>query len=386
MENSNKRTFLFTSESVCKGHPDKMCDQIADAVLDACLTKDKDAKVACETAVKTGTIWIFGEITTTAVIDFQEVARKTVNSIGFDHSDKGFDGNTCGVLVSVQQQSPNIADKVHINKSIEDTGAGDQGMMFGYATDETEEMMPLTHLLASKICQRLEEASKTIPWIRPDGKSQVTVEYEKIGSKIIPKRVHTVVVSVQHAKGVSKEQIQKDLKEEVVLKVIPSNLLDSNTKYLLNSSGEFIIGGPMGDAGVTGRKVVVDGYGGWGGSGGGAFSGKDPTKVDRSASYAARWIAKSLVAAKLCSRCTIQLSYCIGEKEPLSLFVDSYGTGVKSDVELEEIVRKNFGLRPGNFIQDLDLKKPFYSRTSAYGHFGRKDPAFTWEVPKKLNY
>jgi len=385
--NGKNRRFLFTSESVSRGHPDKVCDQIADAVLDECLRQDVNSKVACETAVKTGTIWIFGEISTRANIDYQTIARDVVRKIGFNNSSTSFDADTCGVLVSIQGQSPEIAKKVHEEiLDPKDIGAGDQGMMFGYATDETPEMMPLSHLLASKLAMKLNEVREQLGWVLPDGKSQVTVEYENQGGKIIPLRVHTVVMSVQHVKDTPKQKIQEDLKNHVIKEVIPAKYLDDKTAYFLNQYGEFNVGGPKGDAGVTGRKVVVDGYGGWGGSGGGAFSGKDPSKVDRSASYCARRIAKSLVAAGLCNRCMIQLSYCIGHSDPLSVFVDSYGTGVKPDEELERIVKANFNLKPGQIVQDLKLLRPIFQQTASFGHFGRTEDAFTWEIPMKLTF
>ena len=334
-------------------------------------------------------IMLLGEITTKADVNYEKVVRDTIQSIGYDAVDKGLDYKTVNVIVAIEEQSPDIAQGVHVGKALEDIGAGDQGIMFGYATDETDEAMPMSHHIANRLGFRLTEVRKngTCPWLRPDGKTQVTVEYRNDGGRLVPLRVHTVVISTQHAPDITNDKIAAELQEHVIQKVIPAELLDDRTIYHLNPSGRFIIGGPHGDAGLTGRKIIVDTYGGWGAHGGGAFSGKDPTKVDRSAAYAARWAAKSLVKAGLCNRCLIQLSYAIGVPHPLSVNVETYGTGKKSEEELVKIVNDNFDLRPGCLVRDLDLKRPIYQRTAAYGHFGRSDEPgfFTWEVAKPID-
>merc|ERR1712212_401281 len=385
-ETSMSETFLFTSESVGEGHPDKICDQVSDAILDAHLAQDPKAKVACETFAKTGMIMVWGEISSKANVNYQEVIRNKIKEIGYDSDEKGLNYRTCSVINGLEEQSPDIAQGVHENRSDEDMGAGDQGIMFGYATDETEEKMPLTLCLAHKLNERMAELRKSgeEKWLRPDSKTQVTAEHQIVGGAIVPIRVHTIVISVQHSDDISNEDMRAILKEKVVNHVVPKQYLDSDTKYHINPCGNFVIGGPMGDAGLTGRKIIVDTYGGWGAHGGGAFSGKDYTKVDRSAAYAARWVAKSLVKAGLAKRCLVQVSYAIGVAEPLSVTVFDYGTGSKSSAELNDIVKKNFDLRPGRIVKDLKLKNPIFQQTASYGHFGRD--IFTWEQPKTLSF
>nr|ADD37917.1 S-adenosylmethionine synthetase isoform type-2 [Lepeophtheirus salmonis] len=381
----NEPSFLFTSESVGEGHPDKICDQISDAILDEYLKIDPNCKVACEVFAITGSIVVGGEISSSASIDITKVVRSTLQSIGYDGTNKGLDYNNCGVLIGIVKQSEEIAAGVHLGREEEDLGAGDQGIMFGYATDETEEAMPLTVTLAHELNRKLGECRRSdMKWLRPDSKSQITIEYEDNKGACIPKKVHTVVVSVQHDEKISLEELRKEVEEKVIRVVIPKNLMSTDTIIHINPAGSFTVGGPQGDAGLTGRKIIVDTYGGWGAHGGGAFSGKDSTKVDRSAAYAARWVAKSLVKAGLCRRVLVQLSYAIGISEPLAIFINDYGTGVKSISQLLKIVKDNFDLRPGIIVRDLELKKPIYLKTAVYGHFGRKD--FSWEKPKSLKF
>jgi S-adenosylmethionine synthetase len=378
---------LFTSESVTEGHPDKMCDQISDAVLDAILEQDPTARVACETAVKTGFVLLLGEITTSAFVDFDKLVRQVVVDIGFDDSSKGFDGNTCGIQSAIAAQSPDIAQGVDraleyrsngaSEAEIEGLGAGDQGMMFGYACNETDVLMPLPIYLAHRLTQRLSEVRRdgTMPLLRPDGKSQVTIEYHH-GR---PKRVHTVLISTQHAPEIDEDQIRAGLIEHVIMPVLPEELVDEDLRIFTNPTGRFVVGGPMGDAGLTGRKIIVDTYGGMGRHGGGAFSGKDPTKVDRSGAYAARWVAKNIVAAGLAERCEVQVAYAIGVADPLSINVETFGTSELSSDQLVSLIDTVFDLRPGAIIRDLDLRRPIYRNTAAYGHFGREDIDAPWE-------
>ena len=379
------RHYLFTSESVTEGHPDKVCDQISDAVLDAILEQDPNGRVACETTACTGLIHVMGEITTSCYVDIAHIAREVVRDIGYDRGKYGFDCDTCAVVTSTDEQSADIAmgvDKSLENKEGTDSelsnGAGDQGMMFGYACDETPELMPLPLSLAQKLCKRMAEVRKSgqVPYMRPDGKSQVTVEYDEHNR---PVRVDTVVISTQHDPDVSLEQIRKDMIEQVAKAVIPADMLDENTKYYVNPTGRFVKGGPAADSGLTGRKIIVDTYGGSAPHGGGCFSGKDPTKVDRSAAYAARYVAKNIVAAGLARRCQVQLAYAIGVAQPVSVLVDTFGTGTVGDDRLETAVRKVFDLRPTAIIRDLDLRKPIYRKLAAYGHMGREDLGVTWE-------
>ncbi len=375
--------FLFTSESVTEGHPDKVCDQVSDAILDAILAKDPAARVACETLVKTGFVMLAGEITTTAYVDFPKIVRETIKEIGYTHSDMGFDYASCGVLSAVEAQSPDIAQGVD-GKGVytkEEQGAGDQGMMFGYACDETKELMPMPIALAHKLSKRLAMARKKgiLPWARPDGKTQVSVRYEDDR----PVAIDTVVISTQHAEDVKYKTLKEAIIEEVCKKELPRELVTPKTRYFINPTGRFVVGGPMGDSGLTGRKIIVDTYGGWGRHGGGAFSGKDPSKVDRSAAYYARFIAKNIIAAKLARRCEVQLAYAIGVAQPVSINVQTFGTGTISDSAIEKIVKEHFDCRPAALIKELDLLRPIYRPTATYGHFGRSEKEFTWENTNK---
>ncbi len=383
---------LFTSESVTEGHPDKVCDQISDAILDAILAEDPHAHVACETATKTGFVMVFGEISTTCTVDIEGIVRKVVTEIGYDCSDVCFDGNTCAVMVAIEEQSPDIAQGVDEALEVKEgksegedamTGAGDQGLMFGFACDETEELMPMPIALAHKLALQLTKVRKdgTLPYLRPDGKTQVTVEYDD--DKVV--RIDTVVISTQHDPDVELEQIRKDMIEYVVKPILPAEYIDENTKYFVNPTGRFVIGGPKGDSGLTGRKIIVDTYGGYASHGGGAFSGKDPTKVDRSATYMARYIAKNLVAAGLAHKVEIELAYAIGVAEPVSVFVNTYGTGITSDENIVEIVKEQFDMRPAAIIKTLDLLRPQYRQLAAYGHFGRTTLGVRWEDTDRVD-
>jgi S-adenosylmethionine synthetase len=373
---AQRERFLFTSESVTEGHPDKIADQISDSILDACLAQDPYSRVACETLTCTGLVVIAGEITTTAYVDFQSLVRGTVASIGYDNALYGFDSNTCAVISTINKQSPDIA------QGVDTGGAGDQGMMFGYATNETPELMPTPISLAHKLTHKLSDVRKSglMSYLRPDGKSQVTVEYD---ANHKPVRVDAVVISTQHAENIANDELRADILKHVIQAVIPAALLDADTKYHINPTGRFVIGGPMGDTGLTGRKIIVDTYGGMGRHGGGAFSGKDPTKVDRSAAYMARYVAKNIVAAGLADRCEVQLAYAIGVAEPVSVLVDTFGTGKIDEDKLESLVRANFSLTPKGIIEGLNLRRPIYKATAAYGHFGRSGKDFTWEATDK---
>ncbi len=378
------QNYFFTSESVTEGHPDKMCDVVSDTILDACLEQDPTSRVACETSVKTGLVLVAGEITTKAVLNVPALVRKAVIDIGYDHSDKGFDGNTCAVLNALETQSPDIAQGVNAGDGLhKEQGAGDQGMMFGYAIDETPEYMPATIWWAHRLTEALTAARRDgrLPHLRADGKTQVTIQYENG----VAKRIDAVVVSSQHAEDISHEELVAGIKQEVVFKTLPAELLDANTKYYINPTGRFVVGGPMGDAGLTGRKIIVDTYGGHGAHGGGAFSGKDPSKVDRSAAYLTRYVAKNIVAAGLAERALVQVAYAIGVADPMNVFVDTFGTGKVSDEKIATAAREVFPWKPADLIAHLELLKPGYKATAAYGHFGRSGPRFTWETTDKVD-
>lgn len=380
----SKQQYLFTSESVTEGHPDKVADQISDAVLDACLTEDTKSRVACETLVTTGLCLIAGEITSTANIAYEEIARRVIRDIGYTDSAMGFCADTCAVLRAVDKQSPDISQGVSEGQGLyQSQGAGDQGLMFGYACDETPELMPMPIVFAHQLTKRLADVRKSgeLDFLRPDGKSQVTIEY--IDNK--PIRIDTVVISSQHSEDVDYATLEESIREAVIKKTLPAGMLDDKTRILINPTGRFVVGGPQGDCGLTGRKIIVDTYGGHGSHGGGAFSGKDPSKVDRSASYAARHVAKNLVAAGLAKRCEVQVAYAIGYPEPVSILIDTFGTGIKTDEDLLPIVREVWNLSPAHIIKNLDLLRPIYQKTAAYGHFGRNDPDFTWETTDKID-
>ncbi|CAK58556.1 unnamed protein product (macronuclear) [Paramecium tetraurelia] len=384
-----KGHFLFTSESVSAGHPDKLCDFISDSILDACLDQDPNSKVACESACKNSLVMVFGEITTNAQVPYETIVREAIKNVGYDNISKGLDYKNASIIVSLDQQSREINQAVVGAKHEDEIGAGDQGLMIGYASDETPELMPLTHHLCNKLIARLQECreKEICPWMRPDAKVQVTVEYKRDGATFFPVRIHNVLISQQHDEKITHSEIQAELHSHVLKHVLPQQYVDEHTQYHLNPSKAFTVGGPYGDAGLTGRKIIVDTYGGWGGHGGGAFSGKDPTKVDRSAAYAARWVAKSLVASKLCKRVMIQVAYGIGISEPLSISVNSYGTHAEGydDDDLSEIVQESFDLRPGVIIRELQLRRPIYAKTASGGHFGRTESEFLWEKPRIID-
>lgn len=380
----NKEHFFFTSESVTEGHPDKVADRISDSILDSIIDQDTRARVACETLVTTGMAFIAGEITTECYVDIPNIVRETIRDIGYSSSRMGFDYQTCSVLTSIDRQSPDIAAGVNVGEGLfKDQGAGDQGLMFGFATDETPELMPMPIMFAHKLCQRLARVRKNgaLDFLRPDGKAQVTIEYQN-GT---PLRVDTVVIAAQHKPDISYEDLREAIVEEVIKKIIPSNMTDGDTKYFINATGKFVVGGPMGDCGLTGRKIIVDTYGGQGSHGGGCFSGKDPSKVDRSASYMARHIAKNVVAAGLSKKCEVQIAYAIGVPEPVSVMVDLMGTGVVPKIQVKKAIHEIFDLRPAAIIEYLDLLRPVYAKTAAYGHFGRNEPEFTWEATNKVD-